>query len=202
MIKRWPIGSLFGIAAVAVYVILGIISFLHYPDAYSPLHNALSELGATSQNPSGAIFYNLGGILCGILLIPFYIGLGKWNTGDRLLKILILVAQISGIVSSAGLAWSCFFPVGVNTSMHVLGAGTAFVASLPFWVCIAFVILRTPGAIRWMAYFGYLPLIGNTVLAFFPAGRTLIEWTSVGLFMFYVVMLSYNNRVIRLAANS
>jgi len=71
MFKRWPIGSIFDIAGVTIYAILGLISFLHYPDAYNPLHNAISELGAPAQNPSGAVFYNLGGILMGVLLIPF-----------------------------------------------------------------------------------------------------------------------------------
>jgi len=199
MIKRWPIGSLFGIMAVVVYITMGFVSFLHYPAAYSPLHNALSQLGASTLNPSGAIFYDLGGIMLGALLIPFYLGMSRWNTGGKPLKILIVAAQIGGIVSSLGLVWSCVFPAGPQINLHVLGASSAFISSIFFWIFTAFALLRIPLSIKWMAYFGYLPLVSNIVLAFVPAGRFLIEWVSVGFFLVYVVLLSYNSRVMTLA---
>ena len=195
MIKRWPVGSLFGILAVFIYVTLGFISFSQYPAAYSPLHNALSQLGAPSLNPSGAIFYDLGGILLGALTIPFYLGMSRWNTGDKFLRVLIAAAQVAGILSSLGLAWSCVFTAGANIALHALGAGAAFLSSMFFWIFVAFALLRIPSSIKWMAYFGYLPLVSNIVLALIPAGRFLIEWVSVGLFLVYVVLLSYNSRV-------
>ncbi len=202
MIKRWPVGALFGIAAVAVYVVMGLISFSYYPDAYSPLHNAISELGVSSQNPSGHIFYNLGGILMGLLLIPFYLGMSRWNTGGGMLKILIIGAQASGIISSLGLVWSCIFPAGATLDLHILGVSIAFISSILFWIFTAFAIIRVPASIKWMAFFGWLPITCNIILAFISSGRFLTEWVSVGFFLVYVVLLSYNSRVIRQSAVS
>lgn len=198
MFKRWPVASIFGIMAVAVYSVLSFVSYLHFPAAYSPLHNALSQMGAPSLNPSGAVYYDLGGILMSALLVPFYLGMRRWNTGDRLLRILITGAQVAGIISSLGLAWSCVFTAGPDITLHVMGAGTAFISSVFFWIFMAFTLLRIPESIKWMAYFGYLPLASNTVLAVIPAGRFLIEWVAVGFFLVYVVMLCFNGRVILL----
>lgn len=198
MIKRWPVGSLFGILAVVGYIILTVISYLYYPTAYSPLSSALSQLGDPLLNPSGAVFYDLGGILLGFLLVPFYLGMNGWNTGEYRQKILIAGGQAVGILSSLALILSCLFPAGTYTAVHALSAGSAFLTSIFFWIFSAFSMLRNPASVKWIPYFGYLPLLSNIILAFVPAGRFLIEWVSVFMFLVYVVLLAYNGRAMSL----
>jgi hypothetical protein len=195
MIKGWPVGSLFGLLAVMVYVCLTLAACLQYPGSYSPLAKSLSDLGDSTQNPSGATLYNTGGILLGTLLVPFYLSLRRWNTGDRILKILVIGAQAVGLLSSVGLVLSCVFPLGINSLAHGAWAGEAFFFSIFFWIFSAFAQLRNPGAIKWMAYFGLLPLTMNIVVPFIPGAGLLGEWFSVSLFLVYVVLLAYNTRI-------
>jgi hypothetical protein len=195
MIKGWPVGSLFGLLAVATYTCLTLVAGLQYPVSYNPLVKSLSDLGDPTQNPSGATFYNTGGILLGTLLFPFYLSLRRWNTGERILKVLVIAAQAVGLLSSVGLVLSCVFPLGVNGMAHSAWAGEAFFFSMFFWIFSAFAQLRNPTAIKWMAYFGLLPLTINIALTFIPEAALLGEWFSVALFLVYVVLLAYNTRV-------
>lgn len=196
MINKWPVGSLFGFTAVAVYLVLAAVAYFLYPESYSPLGNYLSDLGNPLANPDGAFFYNLGGSLLGALLIPFYLGMRAWNTGEKISSILVITAIAAGMASSAFLIFSCIFPVGTHTSLHGIFATAAFGTSILFWVASAFALLRNPRAIKWIAFFGYLPIFGNIVLAFLPEGRNLSEWVSVLMFLVYVVLLAFNTRVI------
>ena len=66
-IQRFTITAL---VAVSLYILFTAISFFYYPTAYSPLTNWLSDLGNPLQNPSGAIYYKIGGVnkLCSRLI--------------------------------------------------------------------------------------------------------------------------------------
>ena len=192
MIKRWQVGSVCGVLGVLVYVTLACIAYLHYPDAYSPLTNALSQLGSPPLNPAGAIFYNLGGILLGLLLLPFYLDMSRWNTSSRSQKILIAGAQAAGIISSLALISSCVFPAGTHTPIHVASAGTAMLSSVFFWIFSGFGMLKNPAGVKWISYFGYVPLVGISIIVFVLKQRFLVEWVAVSLFLVYVLLLAYN----------
>jgi hypothetical membrane protein len=194
MNKYWPAGSICGILAVAAYIALGFTAYLFYPLSYSPQSNALSQLGSPPLNPSGAIFYNLGGILLGLMLIPFYLGMSRWNTGDRSQKMLTAGAQTAGIASSLALISSCVFPAGTHTPIHAASAGTAGITSMFFWIFSGFALLKNPARIRWLPYFGYVPLAGILLLVFALKQRFLVEWAAVGFFLLYVILLSLNGR--------
>jgi hypothetical membrane protein len=89
-----------------------------YPGDYGPLTNWLSDLGNPQSNPTGAVFYNAGCILTSLLLVIFYIGLRRWNTGDRKMKILLTTAVAAGLPSSLSLILAATFPLGSHTEMH------------------------------------------------------------------------------------
>ena len=182
--------------AAPAYLLLAFIAYLHYPTPYSPLDNALSQLGSPPLNPTGAVFYNLGGILLGLLLIPFYLSLGGWNTGARSQRMLTLGAQATGIISSLALLLSCLFPAGTFPALHGPAAGTAMLTSVFFWIFSAFSMLKNPARPKWVPYFGYLPLISICLLIFVLKERFLVEWVGVGFFLVYVVLLtSYGRRM-------
>ena len=193
MINRRLRGSLLGIPAVASYIILTFIAYLHYDTAYSPLTNALSQLGDPLLNPSGGIFYNAGGIMLGMLLIPFYLSMSGWNTGERSQTILTTGAQIAGILSSFGLISSCIFPAGTHTPIHVASVSIAWITSLFFWIFSGFSMLKNPARIRWLPYFGYLPLTAIIILTFVLKETYMVEWVSVFLLLVYIVLLSFSS---------
>jgi hypothetical membrane protein len=64
--------TIFALSAASLYIIFTLISAIYFPAAYSPLTNWLSDLGNPTQNPSGALYYNIGGALTSITLIAFF----------------------------------------------------------------------------------------------------------------------------------
>ncbi len=193
--KQWQLGTLAALLAVPAYIGLALAAFLHYPSSYSPLTNALSQLGSPPLNPSGSVFYNLGGISLGLLLVPFYLSMNSWNTGDRSQKILTLGAQTAGIASSVALIISCIFPAGTNPPFHGPAAAMAMLTSIFFWVFSAFSMLKNPASVKWIPYFGYLPAISIGLLIFVLKQRFVEEWVGVGFFLIYVLLLTYNGRI-------
>jgi hypothetical protein len=197
MSKTWPRGSISGILAVLAYITLVFVAYLRYPAAYSPLASALSQLGDPLLNPSGAVFYNVGGSLLGLLLIPFYLSLSGWNTGERGQAVLTAGSQTAGVISSLALVSSCVFPAGTHTPIHVASAGTAGITSLFFWIFSGFAMLKNPARAKWLPYFGYLPLAGIAVVALVLRQRFMVEWVAVLLFLVYIALLASSSRVMR-----
>ena len=72
------IGGYCGIAAMVIYVLCTLVAAVQFPVHFSPFQNWISDLGSYEKNPSGAIVYNVGAGIAGLLLIPFFIGLAAW----------------------------------------------------------------------------------------------------------------------------
>ena len=194
------------VAAVVVYLAFAVTAYLLYPEAYGPLRNWLSDLGNPIENPSGAVFYRLGCGLTAVCLLAFYAGLSQWNTGDRKMKILLVVAQTAGVFSALALILTAVFPLGTQTNMHRYWSMVHFVLLGFFLTFSATALLRHPTFARWVAYYGFLTAACNFVngailMAVF--GDVYVgEWIPVGLFMIYVIMLAYNSRAIDASAHA
>ena len=100
---KWPISIIAGIFVIVFYCTFTFISLALFPPPYSPIDNWLSDLGNSSYSPNGAIFYNIGCILTGSALCPFYIGLYKWYMDKTWHKLLIIITQIVGVASGFAL---------------------------------------------------------------------------------------------------
>lgn len=179
-----------GFLATAVYLICSTVAFFYFPLAYSPFTNWLSDLGNPLINPSGAIFYNLGVILTGLSLIFFSLGVEIWNTGDRKMKIQVRLAQVTGILAFIALIISAFFPLGTHTVIHSI-SGKAHIFFVGFFlICSAIILLRQPGAPKWLAYFGILAAVINFIYGAFLHSVFFAEWVAIGIFIIYVVIIS------------
>jgi hypothetical protein len=183
-----------GFAAIFIYLILTLIAFLNYPDAYGPLTNWLSDLGNPQANPSGSIFYNSGCIATSLVLIIFYIGLCQWNTGDRKLKVLLTIAQVAGILASFSLILSAIFPLGVHTSVHSFWSKMISVFLGFFLTFSATALMKNPAFVRWIAYYAFVTALVNFVYGVILYSVFLAEWVSIGMFIIYVFMIAYNSR--------
>jgi hypothetical protein len=185
---------------VVIYLAFAVTAYLQYPGAYGPLSNWLSDLGNPIENPSGAVFYRLGCGLTAVCLLAFYAGLTRWNTGDRKMKILMVVAQIAGGLSALALILTAVFPLGTQTDMHRFWSMMLFVLLGFFLTFSATSLLRHPAFARWVAYYGFLTAAFNFVngaILMAVLGHVYVgEWISVGLFMIYVIMLAWNSRAI------
>lgn len=182
-----------GIAACGIYLGFALVAFLNFPGEYGPLANWLSDLGNPNMNPGGSGFYNLGCIFAGIALLVFFIGLGSWNTGEHKMKILLAIAQISGVFSALSLLITATFPLGLYTSIHSI-------ASMLLYISLGFVLTFSASALlknrsftRVFCYWGFLTAIVNFTCGTFFTEVYAGEWISLGMFIIYVFMISISS---------
>jgi hypothetical protein len=104
------LGYLSGSFLIVAYLVFAVVSYLFYPSFYSPYNNWLSDLGNNSRNPSGAIFYDIGVLLAGVLIAVFSIGYFAWRKGLKLIgRISLTIGIGSGVAAGISLAMTGLF---------------------------------------------------------------------------------------------
>jgi hypothetical membrane protein len=189
--------SISGFTAVFIYLVFTMVSFLIYPSKYNPLNNWLSDLGNPLESPSGAIYYNLGCIVTAVLLILLCIGLRNWDTGSKRIKVLLAIARIAGILAGVSLIIAALFPLGTFTPVHEVSSKLFSVFLGFFLAFLSTVFLRHPAAIKWYAGFGFLTALVNFIYGVFLYKVFIAEWISLGLFIIFILMVSYNSLILK-----
>ena len=190
--KKLSIFSSMAIVAALIYVVCTVVAILYFPKPYSPLNNWLSDFGNPTQNPAGAIYYNVGGILTSAVLVLFFGGMYKWNTGDGKMKVFLSTAQISGIFFAFAFMVSAFFPLGVNDSVHSFASVMLFVFIGFFEIFSASAIRRNPSNPKSLVYFGFIAAMVNFAfgISFNFMDLFIGEWIMITFFIAYVVTLA------------
>jgi hypothetical membrane protein len=177
-----------GILAALCYLTCAVLAFVRYPHAYSPAANWLSDLGNPSLNPAGALFYDLGVIATGVLLVPFFLGLSAWTLASgRLQRRLLLLTQGLGVLGALALVLSGLFSEAVPAVHGMLSAalyillGTAFAFSVT-------ALRYIPACPRWLLALGGVTAVADISYGTFNSVRSL-EWVTVALFLCYVCAL-------------
>jgi len=192
----WAVISIAGIAAVAVYLIFALGSFLKYPGAYGPLTNWLSDLGNPLDNPSGAIFYRLGCMLSGAALVLFYLKLGIWNPGSKKTRVILYIAQCMGVFSAFCLIITGMFPLGTATEIHSLWSMMLYISLGFFLTFSATALMKNPALKKGFGYYAFLTAAVNFMFGAILHEMFWAEWISVGMFIAYVLMVAYNSMVL------
>jgi hypothetical membrane protein len=187
---KWPISSFAGIAVIVIYCVFTFSSWALYPTAYNPVANWLSDLGNSTNNPNGAILYNLGCILTGIALFPFFVGLYKWYTEEKHKRTSIVVTQIVGCLAAFSLIMIGVFSEDSGW-LHSLWSQVFFLLNLAVLFAVGIALFTHPRYIRAIAYYGFIVAAINLMLIFIP-GLPLLEWFTVFTALGYVSLLSYN----------
>jgi hypothetical protein len=196
----WPTVSSAGIAAVTVYLTFALVAFLRYPGPYGPLTNWLSDLGNPLENPSGAILYRLGCVLSGLALALFYLKLGIWNTGSKKTRVLLTVAQYTGVFSAVCLMVTGIFPLGTSTGIHSLWSMMLYISLGFFLTFSATALMRNPAFKKGLGYYAFLTAAVNFVFGAILHEVFWAEWISVGMFIAYVLMIAHNSMLLARAS--
>jgi hypothetical membrane protein len=187
---KWQISTIAGIAVIILYCVFTFSSWALYPTPFNPVDNWLSDLGNSTANPNGAILYNLGCILTGIALFPFFIGLYKWYTIEKWRKATLIISQAIGCAAAFALIMIGVFSEDAG-SLHSLWSDIFFLLNLVVLVLIGASLLTHPRCIKAIPAYGFLVAIIN--LAFiFVSNTPLLEWFTVFTALGYVGLLSYN----------
>jgi hypothetical membrane protein len=178
---------------VTGYLLLSFLAFTNLPTRYSPLENWLSDLGSVQLNPKGAIFYNLGIILTGIILLVFFSSLVEWKmAGNKKQNAMLLLTQIFGFAGALAMILSAVFPItfeGIHSfwsALLYILLGTAFgfsVAAMRYY----------PNYPRWLLVLGGLVAVEDMVWGL-ALNTYLMEWITVGFFLIYIFLLGIVTR--------
>ncbi len=128
--SKYPISVVSGVAAILIFWGFTIISLTYFPGGYNPFVNWMSDLGSSKLNPRGAIFFNVGCIISGIILFPFFIGLYEWYIGGRKNKRLTILTQLSGFYCAFAMIMIGIFHEDDFLIIHIIWAVSLFTVSV------------------------------------------------------------------------
>lgn len=186
---KLPISSLAGVSVIVVYCVFTFASWALYPTAYSPVTNWLSDLGNSTYNPRGAILYNLGCILTGIALFPFFIGLYEWYNDKKWFRLGLIVWQAEGCAAAFSLIMIGVFSEDSGW-LHTLWSTVFFILILGVLIGLGSLLFTHPRYIRAIAYCGFIVAAIDVMLIFFETPS--LEWFTVFTALGYVGLMAYN----------
>jgi hypothetical membrane protein len=179
-----------GILVILFYCAFTFTSIVLFPRPVSPMSDWLSDLGNSSYNPQGAIFYNVGCVLTGLALFPFFAGFYYWYTDEKWRKSLVMITQAVGFIAAFALMMIGVFSENAG-AIHHLWSLAFFVSNL-FVLILANVSLMTHRKfIRPIGYYGLIVAVINLLLVGL-AYTSILEWFTVFTALGYVAFLSYN----------
>jgi hypothetical membrane protein len=188
--SKWPILSVAGVLVIVLYCAFTFTSIALFPGPFSPVTNWLSDFGNSSYSPRGAVFYNVGCILTGLALFPFFAGFFKWYVDGRRRKVQMIVTQAVGFVAAFALIMIGVFSEDYG-ALHVFWSDVFFILNLIVLLFANVSLMTHRRFIRPIGYYGLAVAVIN--LLFIVASNTpLLEWFTVFTALGYVALLSYN----------
>jgi hypothetical protein len=181
--------AVLGLLAVSLYLAAAITARLLYPASFGPLGNWLSDLGNNDLNPTGTLFYRLGGILGGSGLLAFFLTLDGRVWGERhAVRALSILVRIFGAIASASFIMTGVFSedmmpmhswfsianyAAFGTAIALTGVSRLFGGALP----------KSFAVLCFAAW-------GSDIASAFLGHTRWLEWVVVALLIAYVVSLS------------
>jgi hypothetical membrane protein len=187
---KWPISVIAGILVITFYCTFTFVSVALFPPPFNPIKNWLSDLGNSRYSPNGAIFYNIGCILTGLALLPFYIGLYKWYIDNIGHKILMITTQIVGCCSGFALIMIGVFSEDFLVE-HIFWSDIFFKLNLLVLILASISLFFHPDAIKIIIIYGFLVAVINLLFVFF-IGTPIIEWFTVFTALGFAGLILYN----------
>lgn len=180
---------LLALTLVSVYVVFAGLAYRHYPDTFSPFHNdTLSQLGNPTLNPHGAVLYNLGSSLCGVVAILLFLSLARWVPREAGLQVALMrLLQALGIAAGFGMIMLAVFPENLE-SVHRAWAGVVFLGFGSAIFLSPAALRRAGRPVRPLLYLALATVLVDAASQIFYEAHW-IEWLTVGLFMSYMIML-------------
>ena len=190
----FPIARLSALLVPVIYIGLALAAYFQFPGQYSPLTNWLSDLGNNDLNPSGAVYYNLGIILTGLLLILFFFGASIWKMeNNKTRNIMVRLTQGFGILGSMAMVMTAVYPIN-------------FLTQHSFWSISLYILLGTAfgfsvAALRYSKDFPrwVLALGAATAAVDMLSGvlheATVMEWVTVAMFLIYISVINAKSRL-------
>jgi len=190
-IRRWPQTTIAGLFVIVFYCIFTAVSWALYPEPYGPVTHYLSRLGNFDYSPIGANFYNIGCILTGLALIPFFLSLKPWFTNRKAQVFLLMSGQLFGVLSACALVMIGVFSEDQGTP-HMTASSTFFLLNFIVLILINVALLCNTQFIKPIALYGVS--INILSLAFeLTISGPIVEWFTVFGSLIFVGLISINS---------
>lgn len=167
-----------GIVVIVIYPIFTFISLSLFSTAFSPVVNWLSDLGNSTLSPHGSIFYNLGCILTGSALVPFFAGMSIWNVEDPRKKAIFFVLEGFGLLEGISLIMIGVFSED-TPDMHNLWSDIFFFANMVVQLLASFALLAHPRYFKWISAYGFVTSGINVIFVITLGNSPVLEWLTV-----------------------
>lgn len=188
MRRRYPLTTIAGVVSIAVCVSLALAAYLVYPWAFSPMTNWISDLGNTWLNPRGSFLFRLDMVVVGVGLAAFFLGLRALMHGQHLrTRVLIVLAQVSGLVAAAALVMTGIFSEN-QEGAHALWATVLFVALAVTVPLLGWGVLYHPRVPTRVSYVALVACAADIVSIM--ARSHWLEWVAVLLLLLFVAQVS------------
>jgi hypothetical membrane protein len=188
-----PLAAVCGFLVIILYCTFTLIAWTLYPFEFAPWSHYLSRLGNFNYSPFGAYFYNLGCILTGVAIIPFFVGLINWYSNNRASKGVLILGQILGICSAIALILIGVFSEDQGAP-HMTASSTFFLLNFVVLILINIPLMFQRRFIKVIGVYGLLMTILSLPLEMFLGGP-LVEWYTVFGSLIFVGLLSYNTMI-------
>jgi hypothetical protein len=195
-VRSRPWTSIFGLAAVGLYVILTAVAILLFPAPVSPVDIYLSQLGNANYSPDGALFYDLAVILGGLALVLFSITLYR-HYADWGPKWLRWIALCAGVVNGVGVLMSGVFAEHVDMDVHTSWSYLIFFSLIPLLLAYSLVFWKMAGGSKGISLVGFAVCAVDiffltTILSggLDPGLGSLMEWFSVFSYLLWITLVS------------
>ncbi|MHA2303132.1 MAG: DUF998 domain-containing protein [Candidatus Thorarchaeota archaeon] len=193
-IFRWPLLTIGGVLVIILYITFTFISWGFYPESFGPATHYLSRLGNFNYSPFGAYFYNLGCILTGIAIFPFYIGFYQWYTDRLYQKVPLILGQVVGLCSAVALIMIGVFSEDQG-SPHMVASSTFFLLNFIVLILVNLALLLNSEFWKLIAVYG-LAIDFLTLGLQLAIGGPLVEWFTVFGSLLFVGLVSLNTQVL------
>ncbi|MFX1602145.1 MAG: DUF998 domain-containing protein [Promethearchaeota archaeon] len=192
---NWPLTSLSGVLVILLYCGFTFTSWAFYPDQFGPTTHYLSRLGNFNYSPFVAYFYNLGCIVTGLVLFPFFIGLYEWYTDRLYQKVPLFAGQVIGILSAIALIMIGVFSEDQGRP-HMTASSTFFLLNFFVLIIVNAALLLHPKFTKLIALYAFA--IDILSLSFeLTIGGPITEWFTVFGALLYVAFISFNTLQLR-----
>ena len=189
-VSKWALLPVAGVLVILFYCGFTLTSIGFFPRPVNPLNDWLSDLGNSTFNPQGAIFYNAGCMLTGLALFPFFAGFYYWYTSKKWRKSLVVVTQAVGFAAAFSLMMIGVFSEDAG-AIHHLWSVVFFVFNLLVLILANVSLITHPKFIKSVGYYGFVVAVINLLFVGFTY-TSLLEWFTVFTALGYVAFLSYN----------
>lgn len=192
--RKIPLTSLGSFLVIVISLISTLASSLSYNGSYSILNNWISDLGNSSKNPTGHIYFDIGCILIGIAITISAVGLVKWKTVNRKQYDLILLSRCCGFLMAFALIMVGIFSEDYGR-IHYIWASLFFILMLIFMIIVNISLKNHTSYMKRIWYYTFVAILTDLIFMFaFIIGLRIpvLEWLAVFSGLIWIGLIGYN----------